>query len=131
LYSILQLRNLVFSIEQNCVYPDMDDHDKSSWHLMGWRDRQLLAYSRLIPPGIVYAEPSIGRVVTAQQVRRSGEGRELMARSIAFMRERYHGQSIRIGAQLYLEAFYNSFGFKRCSDVYLEDGIEHITMILG
>ena len=131
LYSILQLRNEVFAIEQNCVYPDMDDKDQLSFHLMGQNDNKLLAYTRLIPPGISYKEPSIGRVVTSPSIRRSGEGRILMQKSIELLRKKYPDQPIRIGAQLYLRNFYSSLGFSLCSSIYLEDGIEHIEMLLG
>ncbi len=131
LYAILQLRNEVFAVEQNCVYPDMDDKDQFAWHLMGEKDNKLLAYTRLIPPGISYKEPSIGRVVTSPSIRRSGEGRILMQRSIEWLEEKYPGQPIHIGAQLYLKDFYSSLGFLTCSDIYLEDGIEHIEMLLG
>ena len=131
LYSILQLRNEVFAIEQNCVYPDMDDKDQLSFHLMGQNDNKLLAYTRLIPPGISYKEPSIGRVVTSPSIRRSGEGHILMQKSIELLRKKYPDQPIRIGAQLYLRNFYSSLGFSLCSSIYLEDGIEHIEMLLG
>ncbi len=131
LYAILQLRNEVFAIEQQCIYPDMDDKDQSAYHLMGQKDNKLLAYTRLIPPGISYNEPSIGRVVTSPSIRRSGEGRILMQRSIEWLREKFPGQPIHIGAQLYLRDFYSSLGFLICSDIYLEDGIEHIEMLLG
>ncbi len=131
LYSILQLRNEVFAVEQNCVYPDMDDKDQLAYHLMGQSDNKLLAYTRLIPPGISYNEPSIGRVVTSPSIRRSGEGRILMEKSIEWLREKFPGQPIHIGAQLYLRNFYSSLGFLICSDIYLEDGIEHIEMLLG
>ena len=131
LYSILQLRNEVFAVEQNCVYPDMDDKDQLSFHLMGQNDNKLLAYTRLIPPGISYKEPSIGRVVTSPSIRRSGEGRILMQKSIELLRKKYPDQPIRIGAQLYLRNFYSSLGFSLCSSIYLEDGIEHIEMLLG
>ena len=131
LYAILQLRNLVFAVEQNCVYPDMDDKDQKADHLMGWQDGRLVAYTRLLGPGVSYTEPSIGRVVTSSLFRRTGEGRRLMQRSIELIRSKYPGQPVRIGAQLYLHKFYSSLGFIKCSDVYLEDGIEHIEMLLG
>jgi ElaA protein len=131
LYAILQLRNIVFAVEQDCVYPDMDDRDQLSFHLMGWNNNKLLAYTRLIPPGVAFDEPSIGRVVTSPLIRRTGEGRELMIRSIAFIHERYKSQPIRIGAQVYLQHFYSSLGFVQSSETYLEDGIEHIEMLLG
>ncbi len=131
LYAILQLRNEVFAIEQNCVYPDMDDKDQPSYHLSGWDHEKLLAYTRIIPPGIVYDEPSIGRVVTAPCARRAGTGKELMQRSIAEVERLFGKVPIRIGAQVYLRKFYSSFGFTTTSEIYLEDGIEHVEMKRG
>ena len=77
LYQILQLRNEVFVVEQNCPYQDCDNKDFQSYHLMGWNDNKLIAYTRLVPPGTSYNEPSIGRVVTSPSVRRTGVGIEL------------------------------------------------------
>ena len=130
LYAILQLRSEVFVVEQNCVYLDMDNKDQQSYHLMGLNDSgNLIAYTRLVPPGVIYEHPSIGRVITSPSARRTGAGKELMKKSIDTCYELFGGQPIKIGAQLYLEKFYNELGFKKCSDVYLEDGIEHIYMI--
>lgn len=130
LYTILQLRSEVFVVEQNCVYLDMDDKDQQSYHLMGLNQAQkLIAYTRLVPAGIAYEHPSIGRVVTSPSARRTGAGKELMKQSIHTCYELFGVQPIKIGAQLYLEKFYTDLGFKKCSDVYLEDGIEHIYMI--
>jgi ElaA protein len=129
LYAILQLRNEVFAIEQNCVYPDLDNRDQDSHHLMCWKEGKLVAYTRLLPPGLVYDEPSIGRVVTSPSVRNEGLGRLLMQRSIDEIYILYGHQPIRIGAQCYLIKFYNNFGFTISGDVYLEDGIEHIEMV--
>ncbi len=130
LYAILQLRNRVFAVEQNCVYPDMDDRDQDAFHFMGWQEQQLMAYTRILPPGLAFPEASVGRVVTAAAVRGSGMGRELMERSIGHVYALFGRVPVKIGAQLYLEKFYSSLGFRKTSDVYLEDGIEHITMLL-
>jgi ElaA protein len=131
LYAILQLRNAVFVVEQNCVFQDADNKDQHSFHLMGWKEDQLIAYTRLVPAGKAYEYPSIGRVVTSPAERRTGVGKELMAKSIRQVKELFGPVPIKIGAQLYLRNFYESFGFRCCSDVYLEDGIEHIEMILS
>lgn len=131
LYEIMQLRNEVFVVEQNCVYQDADNKDQPSYHLMGRGGDKLIAYTRIIPPGIAYAEPSIGRVVTSPSVRRTGAGRELMLRSIELVHELFGKQPLRIGAQLYLRDFYASLGFLQTSDIYLEDGIEHVEMLHG
>lgn len=129
LYSILQLRNIVFAIEQNCVYPDMDDKDQPAEHLMAWQNEMLIAYTRILPPGIAYDEPSIGRVVTAPSVRGEGVGKQLIEKSLEQVYNKYGTTPVKIGAQLYLKKFYTELGFLQTSGVYLEDGIEHIEMV--
>ena len=129
LYAILQLRNEVFIVEQNCAYQDCDEVDFACHHFMGWQQNKLVAYTRLIPAGVSYIEISIGRVVTSPLIRRTNAGRELMKRSIEKVYELFTHQPIKIGAQLYLKRFYESFGFTQVSEVYLEDGIEHIKML--
>lgn len=131
LYSILQLRNEVFVVEQNCIYQDADGKDPECWHLAGWEGAELVACARIIPPGISYSEASIGRVVTSPRHRRSGAGKELMRLSIEKTFWQFNCAGIRIGAQLYLTRFYESLGFRQTGDQYLEDGILHIEMILS
>lgn len=128
LYAALRLRSEVFVVEQNCVFLDIDNKDQSSYHLMGWKDDKLLAYTRLVPPGIAYKEPSIGRVVTSPSARGEGMGKEVMEKSIEEAGRLFGKVSIKIGAQLYLKKFYTAFGFQQSSDIYEEDGIDHIEM---
>ena len=128
LYAILQLRNEVFVVEQNCVYQDADNKDQQSWHLMGWHGDLLAAYTRIVPPGIIYILPSIGRVVTSPALRKTGIGKQLMEKSIETVENLFGNISIQIGAQLYLKKFYEALGFRQSSEIYLEDGIEHIEM---
>jgi ElaA protein len=128
-YAILQLRNEVFVVEQNCVFQDADDKDQDSYHLMGINQNKLMAYTRIVPPGVIYEQASIGRVVTSPSVRRHGAGKILMQQSIQSVYELFDKVPIKIGAQLYLKAFYEAFGFEQSSDIYLEDGIEHIYML--
>lgn len=130
LYKVLRLRSEVFVVEQACVFLDMDDKDQDSYHLMGTDNGAIVAYTRLVPPGLIYDVASIGRVVTAPAARRTGAGRELMRQSIAQAYELFGKGKIKIGAQLYLKTFYESFGFRQVSDMYLEDGIPHIYMML-
>jgi ElaA protein len=129
LYAILQLRNEVFVVEQNCVFQDADDKDQESYHFMGFLNNKLIAYTRLVPPGYIYKQASIGRVVTSPTARGTGAGKELMQLSIENVYTLFGKGPIKIGAQLYLKHFYEAFGFKQHSDIYLEDGIEHIYMI--
>jgi len=132
LYQALRLRSEVFVVEQNCVFLDMDNYDQQCWHLLGYETEEasaLIAYTRLVPPGIIYEEMSIGRVVTAPAARRSGAGRALLTESIQRCEALFGKGPIRIGAQQYLEAFYESFGFTTVSEPYLEDGIPHVYMV--
>ena len=129
LYVLLRLRNEVFVVEQNCMYLDTDNIDQVSHHLLLYKEKELIAYARLIPPGISYAEISIGRVVTNIAYRGAGIGKQLMVASIDACKKLYGEGNIKIGAQFYLKNFYESFGFVQCSDVYDEDDIEHIKMI--
>ncbi|MEJ7913706.1 MAG: GNAT family N-acetyltransferase [Chitinophagaceae bacterium] len=128
MYALLQLRSAVFVVEQNCVFLDADDKDQESFHLLGSKGQQLVAYTRIVPPGVIYQEASIGRVITSLTVRREGAGRALMQESIQKVYQLYGAVPIKIGAQLYLKKFYETFGFVKEGEGYLEDGIEHIHM---
>ena len=135
LYDAMVLRSLVFVVEQKCVFLEPDGKDRKAHHLLGREvdgpnQGRVVAYTRLIPPGVSYVEPAISRVVTHPDVRRTGAGRELMKESIARTRLLWPGP-IRIGAQRYLERFYGEFGFVVASEPYIEDDIPHIEMLLA
>lgn len=148
LYAVLALRQAVFVVEQACIFPDIDDHDQRAFHLLGWLaqppdrvhpqqaqqpevQQRLVAYLRCLPPGEKFVEASIGRVVTAAMVRGTGMGRRLMTEGVRRADALYPGQPIRIGAQLHLERFYESFGFQTVSAPYDEDAIMHVEMLRG
>ncbi|MFD2969869.1 GNAT family N-acetyltransferase [Sphingobacterium bambusae] len=129
LYQILQLRIDIFMLEQNCLYPECDNKDLKAVHLFGMHEEQVVAYARLLPEGISYADLSIGRVVVHADYRKYGLGKELMHRAIAYWASEAPTQAIRISGQLYLQRFYEDLGFEKVSDVYLEDDIPHIEMV--
>jgi ElaA protein len=129
LYDILALRCRVFILEQG-AYLDPDGADSRSWHLQGRDDAGVLqAYLRGVDPGVKYAEPSIGRVITAPEVRGSGLGRRLMQQGLARCALQWPGQGIRISAQARLREFYAGLGFETVGDAYIEDHIPHIQML--
>jgi ElaA protein len=131
LYQILRLRSEVFVVEQQCIWLDCDNKDQESYHLMGWQGKELYAYTRILPAGLTYPEISIGRVATSQKARGTGIGRILMQKSLDTIESVFGKQVIKIGAQLYLQKFYESLGFAQTSEVYIEDGIDHIEMLRG
>lgn len=134
LYRVLQLRAEVFVVEQACVFQDMDGLDPACMHLLGEAPEdadgvRLLAYARLLPAGLGFAEVSIGRVATAPTMRGSGLGHALMRESIVQAQGLWSEQPIRIGAQAHLQTFYRHHGFEPDGEQYIEDGIDHIEML--
>lgn len=131
IFEVLKLRQAVFVVEQECAYPDIDDTDIESMHLCGYNNSlQLIAYARLIKPGVSYDQASIGRVVVSPTARGLRLGESLMHKALTEMERLFPRQAIKLGAQERLEKFYNDLGFKTVSDMYLEDDIPHIHMLL-
>ncbi|GAA4824106.1 GNAT family N-acetyltransferase [Algivirga pacifica] len=130
LYDILQLRNDVFVVEQECPYLDLDGlKDKSSTHLFLYQEDTLAAYCRIVPAGISYTEESIGRVVVHKKFRNKQLGKLLMQQAIDFVKKEWNSEKIRISAQAYLQKFYIDLGFEQVSEIYLEDDIPHMEML--
>lgn len=129
LYQILALRSEVFVVEQNCVYLDPDGLDQVAWHLWAHEAGQVRAYLRVLPPGVKFAEVSLGRVISHASVRGSGLGQALLARGLQQIEQQYGQVAVRISAQLYLQRFYQGFGFQVCGEAYDEDGIPHVEML--
>lgn len=134
LYDCLKLRTNVFVVEQQCAYPELDGKDchRDTHHLFALsslpNNPLLIAYARLLPPGLSYSQPSIGRVVVAPQYRSQALGKALMNRALEHCHRLWPRQAIHIGAQSHLQRFYDEYGFTACSQPYMEDGIEHIEM---
>ena len=129
LYSILRLRSGIFVVEQDCVYQDLDDKDQKALHIIGIRNDEVVAYTRIFKPGDYFEEASIGRVAVKKNERMHGYGRDIMMASIETVKEYFNETTIRLSAQLYLKDFYNSLGFYQVGEPYLEDGIPHIAML--
>jgi len=130
LYAAMQLRQRVFVLEQACVFQDADGVDLYSWHGLGYLPNgELGAYARIVPPGKAFHLPSIGRVVTAPELRGKSAGYELMRQAMAQTARLFPGHEVKIGAQAHLQRFYGSFGFQPVGELYDEDGISHIHMI--
>lgn len=129
LYAIMRLRSEVFVVEQNCVYLDADGIDLQAFHLCAWQHNRLLAYCRIISPGQVYPQASIGRVVVPAGMRRTGIGALLVKKAIENIASIFGTKHIRISAQYHLLGFYKQLGFTAEGKIYDEDGIPHIAMI--
>lgn len=132
LYELLKLRASVFVVEQDCLYLDLDGKDPRATHILGYQKNNLVAYSRIFRSGAFEKKHArIGRIVIHKQSRRKGIGLELVKKSIAFCKEHFGNQTIKISAQVYLKNFYNQCGFIEKGEIYSEDGIPHFAMYLN
>ena len=131
LFEIYKLRSEVFIVEQNCAYQDIDDMDASAKHVMLFDKDVLAAYARILPPGISYKEPAIGRVVVKKTFRGKDLGKLVMQQCIDQLQDIYTNSEIVISAQSYLLKFYSDLGFKAEGKEYLEDDIPHTKMRLN
>jgi len=130
LYNILQLRQDIFIIEQSCIYNDIDGVDDCCGHVTGYYREDLAGYLRIVPPGKIFREPSLGRIIVASDYRGRGVGKKLIRNGISYATNLYKNMSIRIEAQSYLQAYYECFGFEKVSKAYDKDGIQHLQMLL-
>lgn len=129
LYDILQLRSEVFVLEQNCAYQDIDGKDQNALHVLGWKNKILVAYARCFSPGDYFSEAAIGRVLVREKFRQKGYGHQLTQAAIDAVNQQFQAETIKISAQTYLQNFYRQHGFSIVGNPYLEDGIPHIAMI--
>lgn len=130
LYNILKERTAVFVVEQNCPYPEVDGKDLQSYHLYKEENGEIIAYLRILPPGVSYKELSIGRVLVKKEHRGQHLAHQLMEHALQFIQNELNETTVKIQAQEYLRDFYGSFGFEVISETYLEDNIPHIDMLL-
>lgn len=128
LYAILRARCEVFVVEQNCAFQDLDNSDQDSYHVFSMENGNITSYLRILKKGASYNETSIGRVLVSKDSRGKGIARDILLKSIDFIKDELGEHKIRISAQEYLTEFYKSLGFEIASEMYLEDEIPHIEM---
>ena len=128
LYNILELRNSVFIVEQNCVYQDIDNKDREALHVIFKKKGRVVAYTRCFAPGLYFKEASIGRVVVFKNQRNNNYGHQIMKVSLQAILSNYNTKEVTLSAQTYLKEFYESHGFYKTGKEYVEDGIPHILM---
>ena len=130
IYQILRIRSEVFVIEQKCIYQDIDGKDEKAIHMMGKKNKEIIAYTRILDRGEYYDLPSISRVVVTKKNRGKERGKRIMEESIKYINKNLKEKTIVLAAQKYLESFYRELGFISEGKEYLEDEIPHQKMTL-
>lgn len=128
LYEINKSRFEVFVEEQKITEQDFDNIDKVCYHLFAMEQGRVVAYCRIIPEGITYIQPSIGRVLVLKEYRKRALAEKMMKIAIEFIRESLKGESIVLSAQQYIVPLYEKLGFKKISEPYMEVSIPHVKM---
>lgn len=128
LFEIYKLRVSVFVVEQQCPYQEIDDSDKSAYHIWLQDEHGMQAYARVFPKETTFSTALIGRVTAVK--RRCGLGSRIVAAAINVAKEKLAADKITIEAQVYARSLYEKAGFRQISEVFLEDGIPHIQMQL-
>ena len=130
IHDLFLLRSEVFVVEQNCVYQDIDGKDEKAEHVLVKKNNKIIAYARVLE----YRDRnniSIGRIVVSKKERGNSLGSDLLDFIVKKIHQEKPKRPIKISAQAHLEKFYTDHGFKTSSNTYMEDGIPHISMILG
>lgn len=123
-----ELRQQVFTHEQG--FPadiDVDEHDKHALHVVLYLEESPVAVLRCIlrSDGLV----KVGRVAVLKQHRGKGLGHKLMRFVEQYARE-HQFQTIGLSAQNTAIVFYQALGYQTEGEMYDEDGMDHIYMVL-
>lgn len=127
LYHILQARERIFIVEQECAYLDADGVDEHSTHVFYKENEEICAYTRLYWEEHREKSIKIGRVIAVK--RGTGLGLRVMKEAMLVAEQVYHPDELFIHAQSYAIGFYEKAGFSVCSEEFMEDEIPHVEMV--
>ena len=126
LFEIYKLRVSVFIVEQECPYQEVDDADRSAYHVWLRDEDGIEAYARVLPAGVAFPTTAIGRVIAVK--RRCGLGTRIVSEGVAAAQRIFGADTIKLEAQVYARGLYEKCGFVQSSEEFPEDGIPHIEM---
>jgi predicted GNAT family N-acyltransferase len=124
------LRREVFIVEQSVSEElEWDEHDASAVHFIceDITEETTIGCARLVIDTNT-RKATIGRLCVVKNFRRQNAATYLMQKMLAYCEDQKL-LTIELHAQLYLRTFYENFDFVAQGNVYMEAGIEHITMI--
>ena len=121
----LALRHEVFVSEQGVpVELEIDEHDETALHLVAFEAGRLVGTCRVVSDA---TRAKFGRLVVARDARGAGIGRALLDE--AERRARAQGaQEMILTAQIAAMGLYERAGYTARGEVFLDAGIEHMTM---
>jgi len=103
---------------------ERDDLDEGADHVVAYVDGTAVGAGRLVVTGAV---GRIGRMAVRANARRQGVGAALLAELEAIARDRGCAV-VQLHAQVHAAGFYQALGYAAFGDVFVEAGIEHVSM---
>lgn len=126
-YEIIKLRIDTFVVAQERLYHELDDIDKSAYHIFYKSEttNEIYAYARVFQGGKYV---SFGRVVTSSKVRGKGYGLKLTDQIMNLCKKEFPNQLIEIDSQKQVVGFYEKFGFKKEGEPFIFNKTLHVKM---
>lgn len=118
-----QIRTEVFIQEQG-FHNEFDDIDHRSRHIVLYKDDEPAGCYRFFMEKDKWI---IGRVAVRKKFRKLGYGAELIRCAEEEIRKK-GGKIIRLGAQVTASGFYETLGFHKTNETYLDEGCPHVFM---
>lgn len=123
---VLEIRREVFVREQGVPEEiEMDELDSEAIHVLASENGVAAGCGRLLLKG---GDARIGRVAVRKAMRRSGIG-DGICRLLMAMAGDSGAQKVTVNAQLTAVDFYESLGFEKEGEAFMEAGIEHVRMV--
>jgi predicted GNAT family N-acyltransferase len=125
LQRVFFVRGIVFCEEQKCTYSEeFDEFDFSSIHFLGLIENEPVAVARM---RLFEDYIRIERLAVRKEYRGKGIGKEMFVFVLNHINKVGY-KKIALHAQAYLLKFYETFGFVRQGEKFLEVNIEHYYM---
>lgn len=119
------IRTSVF-VEEQGFCNEFDEIDPIAWHTVVFEGDRAVATGRAFenPDGSY----TIGRIAVLKEYRGKGAG-SVAVRSLEEKLRELHAPSIHLSAQLQAVGFYQTLGYQRVGNEYLDEHCPHVSMV--
>lgn len=123
----LKIRNQVFVKEQGVPLDrEIDNYEAYTIHFVLYQDTETpMATVRLLP--LEDGKIKVQRMAVLKEFRKKGLGKVIMEAAETFANDHDYQQLV-LGAQLTARDFYQRLGYQTEVEIFLDAGIEHVTM---
>ncbi|MFT4412422.1 GNAT family N-acetyltransferase [Fredinandcohnia humi] len=121
-----KIRKIVFVDEQNVpIEEEIDQYEDSATHIVLYDNSEPVGAGRFRE---VDGFGKVERICVLSTHRKKGAGNIIMDKIEGLAKERGFTK-VKLNAQTHAEAFYKKLGYETVSDIFMDAGIPHVTMI--